>query len=123
MKKLKPIALGLLLILSFSFLFTGCGGNNNKNEYKDLKNIIINLQQEDKDNIYNYKTVIIITGTFHSQNDGTEKHGEAGVYLRDVILTDNCILERPREYDTHYWFYFDIEEIKDNDRNVIWTKS
>lgn len=34
MKKFKPIALGLLMILSFSFLFTGCGGNYNKNEYE-----------------------------------------------------------------------------------------
>lgn len=115
---MKKILCSLLcgITLFGSILLAGCG-DTPKSEYEDLKSIVYDIQKNSADL---YRDEIKIIGKAHSQYNGAiTSYNSYSVKLQDIILTDNCLLERPESNMGKYWFYFDIEEIS-FDTQIIW---
>ena len=84
-----------------------------------LKNYAVSLTEASNDDLYN--DYIKIYGLCRWISNGSE-HGpyERNIKLRDLILTNNCIIETaPSEY---YYLFSEIEYIKDSNGNLIWGK-
>ena len=118
----KRISLSILcvLIIFCSVILFGCNSSS-VDEYSDIKNVIYELQKENADDLYSY--YIYIVGTYHSQYNGLEQSSTSSIRLQDIIITNNCIFERPESSNAKYWLYFDIEEIQNNEREIIWSKN
>lgn len=118
----KRISLSILcvLIIFCSIILFGCNSSS-IDEYRDIKNVIYELQKENTDDLYSYS--IYIVGTYHSQSNGAERTDSFPISLQNIILTDNCIFETANSYNPKFWYYFDIEEIQNNERETIWSKS
>lgn len=118
----KRISLSILcvLIIFCSVILFGCNSSS-VDEYSDIKNVIYELQKENADDLYSYS--IYIVGTYHSQYNGLEHSSTSSIRLQDIIITNNCIFERPESSNAKYWLYFDIEEIQNNEREIIWSKN
>lgn len=118
MKKLGDSLLCCILVVSGCFLFSGCESSE-LDKYDELKEILFELQVNSENLYYNS---IYITGYYHSENTGRkEKTSDHKISLNKLLILENAILER-RSQHNNYWFYFDIETIKDSDNNVIWSK-
>lgn len=103
-----------------SVLLAGCGDAPKSEPYTDLKATIYEIQQNSEDL---YRDEIEIIGVSHSQYNGsTTNFLSSYVKLQDIVLTDNCILERPECYLAKYWLYFDVETIKFNSEVIYQRK-
>mgnify|MGYP001852069239 CR=1 FL=1 len=109
-----------VLIVFCSVILFGCKSSS-VDEYNDIKNIIYELQKENANDLYSYS--IYIVGTYHSQSNGAEHTDSFPIRLQNIVLTDNCIFETANSYNPKLWYYFDIEEIQNNEREIIWSKS
>ena len=113
MKKFCLLLICLVVMPIIFFFFS-----ENANPYQSLINCIIE-EQNNSDDLYN--DYIKIYGLCRWISNGSE-HGpyERNIKLRDLILTNNCIIETaPSEY---YYLFSEIEYIKDSNGNLIWGK-
>lgn len=115
-KRISLIVLCVLIVFCSMILF-GCNGSS-INEYNDIKNVIYELQKENADDY------IYIKGTYYSQLNGSKQEANSiSIDLTNIILTDNCIFETANSYNPKYWYYFDIEEILNSERETILSKN